>query len=125
MKSDMNDVDDRRLAASCKAAMPADAEAPQFDATFANAERLYRASRRQKIRLGVAAAFVAVGLGGFVALTPDNTLPPGEYIKVAELMSTTRWTAPSDVLLPRHEIDLYQELPVILESTQPAQGALL
>lgn len=125
MKSDTNDIDDSRLAAGCKAAMPADAEVPQFDAAFANAERLYRASRRQKIRLVAAAAFVAVGVSGFIAWTPDNSLPQGEYVEIAELMSTTRWTAPSDVLLPQHEIDLYQELPVILESTKPAQGALL
>jgi len=44
---------------------------------------------------------------------------------MADLLESTSWVAPSDVLLPKHEIDLYQDLPAFSVSTRPAEGALL
>ena len=35
----------------------------------------------------------------------------------AELMDSTYWSAPSDVLLPDREFDIYQDLPELFEST--------
>ena len=54
---------------------------------------------------------------------PAQTTEP--YIEVADLLESTYWSAPSDVLLPDRQFDIYQELPVIFESTEPAGGALL
>ena len=48
-----------------------------------------------------------------------------EYIELAELMGSTSWAAPSDVLMPEYEIDIYQDLPALMESTKPVEGALL
>jgi hypothetical protein len=56
-----------------------------------------------------------------------NVQAPKEatYIEVAELLDSTYWFAPSDVLLPDREFDIYQDMPVLFESTEPAEGALL
>ena len=68
-----------------------------------------------------AVAAVAAVVVAFNLQSPETT----SYIEVAELLETTYWSAPSDVLLPEHEFDIYQEMPVIFESTEPAGGALL
>ena len=73
---------------------------------------------------GFAAAAVVVAM---LVITVGNPPPVDEtaYIEIAELLETTYWSAPSDVLLPEREFDIYQELPVLFESTEPAEGALL
>jgi hypothetical protein len=61
-----------------------------------------------------------------VIVLQSGTAPPGpSYVEVADLMDSTYWSAPSDVLLPDREFDIYQDLPVLFESTEPAEGALL
>ena len=71
--------------------------------------------------LSVAAvAAVAVGL---LLRTPPA--PDTSFVEMDELMSSTSWVAPSDVLLPEHQFDIYQELPSLLESTESAGGSLL
>lgn len=120
----MND-DDVRMAEECRRAMPPDGDMPDFDAVFAGAERRYRRRRQLRMRYGAAAAIGALLVSTFLLVDRDQPLPRGDYIEIAELMNSTQWTAPSDVLLPRHEIDLYRELPVIPASTEPADGALL
>ena len=47
------------------------------------------------------------------------------YVEVADLMDSTYWTAPSDVLLPDRQFDIYQDMPELFESTEPAGGTLL
>ena len=61
-----------------------------------------------------------------VIVLVNSSAPVAErYIEVADLMDSTYWTAPSDALLPEREFDIYQDLPVLFESTEPAEGALL
>ena len=117
--------DDVQLAAECRRAMPAAGDVPEFDAAFAGAERRYRRQRQRRVRYGAAAAVAALAVTAFLFVDREGQLPQGDYIEIAELMNSTQWTAPSDVLLPRHEIDIYRELPAIPASTEPAQGALL
>lgn len=118
--------DDRALAASIKAAAPVLQDIPPFHATFMQAERRLRGTRQTRRRLlGSAAAMVAIAVAAFVSFESGAPDANGNFIEVDELMSSTRWQAPSDVLLPTHEFDLYQELPMFLESTKPAEGTLL
>ena len=63
------------------------------------------------------------GFGGLEVLTPAPTVLP--LIEMGELLGSTSWQAPSDVLLPQHEFDLYQDMPALIESTEAATGALL
>lgn len=124
MGETMND-DEVRIADKCREALPPAGDVPPFDTVFAGAERRYRQARRQRVRYGAAAAIGVLAVATFLAVDRDTAMPRGDYVEIAELMNTTQWTAPSDVLLPRHEIDIYGELPAIPASTKPAQGALL
>lgn len=96
---------------------------PPFDRVWQAAEERYRLSRRRYRSIAgiAAAAAVAVIVLNYQALRQDEM----QFIEVAELLGTTSWESPSDVLLPERHNDLYERLPVLIESTEPAGGALL
>jgi len=115
----MNDQD---LASAIGNAAP-EVTAPAFDKVWANAELSHLKSRRRYAWLASAAATAAA-----VVIVLNIGTPPSDnikFIELAELMDSTSWIAPSDSLLPEHQIDLYQDLPTLIESTEPAEGALL
>ncbi len=96
---------------------------PPFAKTWRAAEKRYAARRHAYRRLASAAAVVAI-----VVVAANLRSPPvaqDSYIEAAELLGSTSWSAPSDVLLPEHQIDLYQDMPALIESTKVAGGALL
>lgn len=113
---------DKALRDQVQAGWPRDTTAPPFGEMWQRAGARYTASRRQYTGFAVAAAVVAM-----LVISFGNRAPVEEaaYIEIAELLETTYWSAPSDVLLPEREFDIYQELPVLFESTEPAEGALL
>lgn len=89
-------------------------DAPAFDETWRRAEARLATSRRQYARL----AAVAVTLGVVAAVFGvRSTVDEPQYIEMAELLNSTYWAAPSDVLLPQREFDIYQDLPELFEST--------
>jgi len=94
---------------------------PAFDAMWLAARQRHEISRRRYRRVAAAAAVVAAGFIFLYAQSPSQET----YIEVADLMESTYWTAPSDVLLPQREFDIYQDMPAIFESTIPAGGTLL
>lgn len=103
--------------------MPRDAGEPSFALTWEAAERRADQGRR-RLYMAAAAAVAVIGL----ALVVDIAEPPQEsleYIEVAELLNSTSWSAPSDALLPTRRVDVYQEVPNLLESTDVYGGALL
>ena len=94
---------------------------PSFDTVWRAAEDRHAAGRRRYRRFAsVAAIATAVMVALNVKAPTDET-----YIEVAELLDSTYWSAPSDILLPDREYDIYQDMPVLFESTKPAGGALL
>ena len=94
---------------------------PSFDATWQAAIARRALMRRRYRRFASAAAIVAVIVIGLNVQAP----PEESYIEIADLLESTYWSAPSDVLLPNRELDIYQDMPVLFESTEPAGGALL
>ena len=115
----MNDQD---LASAVRHSAP-EVTAPAFDKVWANAESSHRQSRRRYAWLAsAAAALAAIVIVLNIGAPPENTI---KFIELAELMESTTWAAPSDSLLPEHQIDLYQDLPTFIKSTEPAEGALL
>jgi len=114
---------DQELANAIRQANSADSEAPPFSKVWSGAEQQYLRSRRRYSWFASAAAVLA----GIVVVL--NAAPPtvnhGGYIEMAELLGSTSWAAPSDVLLPIHDFDIYRDLPALMESTKPAEGALL
>ena len=95
---------------------------PTFDATWQAAARRVANGRRRNRMLASAAAIVAAVVVGLLLQAPPES---ADYIEIDELLGSTSWSAPSDVLLPEHEFDIYQELPSLLESTETAGGSLL
>ena len=112
---------DETLRARVREAWPEPTRPASFDAAWEMAERRHR-GRRQGYGIGAAAAAIVAA----VIVLVNSSAPVAErYIEVADLMDSTYWTAPSDALLPEREFDIYQDLPVLFESTEPAEGALL
>ena len=103
--------------------MPQDAGEPSFALAWEAAERRADQGRR-RLHMAAAAAVAVIGL----VVVIDVAEPPQEaleYIEVAELLNSTSWMAPSDALLPTRRVDVYQEVPDLLESTDVYGGALL
>ena len=96
---------------------------PDFDSTWAAAQR--RAAAMRKRRRVWAGALVAAA----IAVVAVGLLPPSDdelrFIDAEDLLGTTHWSAPSDSLLPVHQFDIYQDIPVLIESTETYGGALL
>jgi len=97
--------------------------APSFNDTWQAAVAQHAGGRRRYRRLaGVAVVAAAIAM----AIAMNLPAPPGEaYITATDLLETTYWSAPSDVLLPDSQFDIYQEIPELFESTKPVEGALL
>lgn len=113
--------EDQSLRTRVREAWPEPAQTPPFDAAWAAAERR-RAGRRYAYAIGAAAAAVVAAV---IVLFSSGAPVQDSYVETADLMDSTYWTAPSDALLPDREFDIYQDMPVIFESTDPAEGALL
>lgn len=97
--------------------------APGFGRLWAAADaRAAKAKNRR--RLLAAAGAVAATLSIAFGLRAP-TEQEWRYIDADELLETTGWSAPSDSLLPDRELDIYREMPVLIESTEFNGGALL
>lgn len=120
----MTDTDETLRTALREAQARAEtARAPDFERTWAAARaRAARVRSRQRVLAGSAAA-AAVAAVAFGLLLPSANEP--HYIEAADLLGTTYWSAPSDSLLPDHQIDIYEDIPVLIESTESYGGALL
>ena len=120
----MNDPDKKlRRALRAEQARREAVRVPRFADTFAAAEaRATRLARRRRATFGLAAA------AAVVAVVASLLLPRGEdwqFVNPDDLETSTSWTAPSDVLLPEHSVDIYRDIPVLIESTDSNEGALL
>ena len=115
-------MDEKGLKQRLKASLQSrQGEAPEFDATWDAAERRYRVSSARYRRFAGVAAIAAIVI--ILMQLPDRDHRP--YLTEADLMSSTQWLAPSDVLLPRHEFDLYGELPVLIDINGIEKGSPL
>ncbi len=94
-----------------------------FEDTFAAAEtRAAKLVRRRRTAIGIAAAAAVVAIAASLLLPQKETW---QYVNPDDLATSTTWVAPSDVLLPEHSIDIYRDIPVLIESTDSNEGALL
>lgn len=114
---------DEKLQRTVVRALPSDDEAPGFDETWHAAEFRYRRGRRYRGLTGVAAAAAVIAIFVLNVMQPE----PQDVlsIEMGELLGTTSWQAPSDVLMPEHRFDIYQELPELIQSTDGTGEALL
>lgn len=116
----MTKHDDKSLREAVRQSWP-NPSAPSFEKTWSAATQRRAPRRRRYGFLAAAAALGAIGLITLNGQAPEQNT----YIEVAELLESTYWTAPSDALLPDRQFDIYQDMPEIFESTEPAGGTLL
>jgi hypothetical protein len=103
-------------------AMHEQGRAPAFDDVIAAAEAQVIGARRRRYAGGVVAAAAVIAVAA--SLVPSKQ-PDWQYVDPALFANTTSWEAPSDVLLPQHSVDLFEDIPVFIEGTEIDGGALL
>ncbi|MDJ0759266.1 MAG: hypothetical protein QNJ19_07700 [Woeseiaceae bacterium] len=104
-----------------RAMTSADGAPPAFDEVYEAARaRLVASRRRKQSAIGLAAVLALVAV-----LVPWQSPQSPGLVSEEELLGTTSWSAPSDVLLPSRETDIFYELPALPGSTEPAGGTLL
>jgi hypothetical protein len=97
---------------------------PDFGCALAAAEARIVKRRRRIRALGGAAA--AAALIAVIVIGQHRPVEQDwQFIDPDELAGSTSWTAPSDVLLPTHQFDIYRDIPVLIESTGEDGGTLL
>jgi hypothetical protein len=117
-------VNDDELKQSLKRAFEsAEGAPPDFGTMLSTADAGLR-RKRMLVRLasGVAAAAFALFVGLWSSDAPQ---PPDEYLIADALMNSTAWSAPSDVLMPEHQFDVYREISFPVPSTNSQEGSLL
>ena len=96
-----------------------------FDDVWSAAElRHQRAKRRYATFTGIAAALAMITVVAGLMSSQEARMTD-EYLIADSLLNATQWTAPSDALMPQHQFDIYQEVPVLMESTDLDEGTLL
>lgn len=121
----MSEQDKDFRTALCRAQDFVDADgAPEFGRVWAAAEiRVHEQRKRRYASFAAAAAATALVVGLLSQTDPSS--PDFRYLDIEELLGSTSWSAPSDTLLPTHQIDLYQDVPMLIESTERYEGSLL
>ena len=100
-------------------------DAPEFDAMWANAEQQHRTSRLRYQRIVGFTTAAAVAATAFMLWPLNGNDAAYIYLTKEDLMSSTQWVAPSDVLLPKHQFDIYSDLPVFIETNDIDEGSPL
>lgn len=118
----MSDEDAKLRATLQHSQSQADGAVPGFDEVWAAAQGRVRVVGYKKRIVGLAAAAIVAALAVGLLPSPDEQI---QYVDIEELMGSTSWTAPSDFLLPKHQFDIYREIPRLFESTEPYGGTLL
>jgi hypothetical protein len=96
---------------------------PDFDTVWVAAEKRAAMGRRQG---WMAAGAVAAAIVVMITIGLQRSAEQDwQYVNPDEFVSSTSWVAPSDVLLPEHRVDIFREIPVLIESTRIEEGALL
>jgi hypothetical protein len=124
MNSTMNDID-RTLQSRVSQAQREfeQGRVPAFHTVWAAAEKRAARGRKQGWMAGGAVAAAAVAMVAVGLLRPAEQ--DWQFVNPDAFENSTSWVAPSDVLLPEHRVDIYREIPVLIESTKTEEGALL
>jgi len=87
-------------------------------------ERLGRSRKQYRAAGGIAATIAVMAIvAGF---WPDQQPELSDDFLIADaLMNSTSWSAPSDVLIPQRQFDIYQEIDFLNGSTNGQEGTLL
>lgn len=97
--------------------------APPFGDVWHAATLQHRQARRRYAIFSSVAAALAIAVIGLLSY---RQAPVSDEFLIADaLLNHTHWSAPSDVLLPEHQFDVYQEVPFLVEPTNSNEGLFL
>ena len=98
-------------------------QAPPFADVWTAAERRHAASRKRYA--GKAGMAAAIAVAAFSLWSANEIEMVDEFLIADALINSTQWSAPSDWLMPEHQFDIYQDMPLLMESTESQEGSLL
>lgn len=96
---------------------------PPFEEAWSAAELKHRQSRRRYATFSGIAAALAIVVVGLLSLKQADL--NDEFLIADSLLNKTQWSAPSDVLLPQHQYDIYREVPFLVEPMNIDEGLFL
>ena len=120
----MSDKEIRKQLRKALAAVHAE-QPPAFADVWAAAERQDAVSRKRYAGLAGMAAAIALAVLATSFWSADEANMADEFLIADALMNSTQWLAPSDLLMPEHQFDIYQDIQFLLESTDIQEGSLL
>jgi len=100
-------------------------QTPPFADVWAAAERRHEVSRKRYAGFAGIAAAIAIAVSAVGLWSANEAEMADEFLIADALMNSTQWSAPSDWLMPEHRFDIYQEIPLLIESTESQEGSLL
>ena len=100
-------------------------QAPPFADVWAAAERRHAVARKRYAGIAGMAAAIAVAVAAFSLWSANEVEMVDEFLIADALINSTQWSAPSDFLMPEHQFDIYQDMPLLMESTESQEGSLL
>lgn len=104
----------------------AERKPPPFAEVWSAAERQHQDSGRRRYRMAGGLAAAAALAAMTILLWPQQEAElTDEYLIADALMNSVSWSAPSDMLLPERQFDIYQEIPALVPSTNSQEGTLL
>jgi hypothetical protein len=98
---------------------------PAFADVWAAAERQYERSRKRYAGIVGIAAAIVLAVSAFSIWSANEADMADDFLIADALMNSTQWSAPSDLLMPEHQFDIYQDIPFLMESTNTQEGSLL
>ena len=120
----MSDKNTREQLRKALAAVHAE-QAPPFADVWTAAERQNRVSRMRYAGFAGIAAAIALAVSAVSLWSANEADVVDEFLIADALMNSTQWSAPSDSLMPEHQFDIYQDIPLLIESTESQEGSLL
>ena len=120
----MSDMNTKEQLQDALAAVHAE-QPPPFADVWAAAERRSKRSRKRYAGVVGIAATIALAVSAFSIWSANETARVDNFLIADALMNSTQWSAPSDLLMPEHQFDIYQDIPILMESTDTQEGSLL
>ncbi|NOX68484.1 MAG: hypothetical protein GXP15_04805 [Gammaproteobacteria bacterium] len=102
-----------------------DRRVPEFASVLQRAEQRHARGARHYRLVAAVAVIASVAAVTLVQWPNREEAVEDEFLIASSLLETTQWVAPSDVLLPQHQFDIYRDMPVFMRSTDAEKGTLL
>ena len=120
----MSDMNTKEQLQDALAAVHAE-QTPAFADVWAAAERQNERLRKRYAGIVGIAATIALAVSAFSIWSANEADMVDDFFIADALMNSTQWSAPSDLLMPEHQFDIYQDIPFLMESTDTQEGSLL